>query len=101
MIKTPRERSPKWISSSVDGDRSITIGKYCSAEYFVNNFLQPVNFQNALKKIPNNAVTIEISPHSILRYVLNETLDNSIANVSLLNKTSPNALQCLLGSLGT
>ncbi|XP_065225250.1 fatty acid synthase-like [Planococcus citri] len=100
VIKTPRERSPRWISSSVDGDKSISIGKFCSAEYFVNNFLCPVNFENALKKIPNGAVTIEISPHSILKHVLTETLDKSIINISLLNKTHPNTLQFFLGSLG-
>lgn len=101
LIPAPQKRSSKWISTSISEINWGTApAEFCSAEYFRNNFTSPVLMENSLKHIPNDAIVIEIAPHSLFKTVLNETLNESIVNVSLMNKHHSKPLVHFLSALG-
>uniref|UniRef100_A0A915JNV7 Malonyl-CoA:ACP transacylase (MAT) domain-containing protein n=1 Tax=Romanomermis culicivorax TaxID=13658 RepID=A0A915JNV7_ROMCU len=59
IVKEPRRRSAKWISTSVPESKWNTpLGQYCSPDYHVNNAVSPVLFYEALQHVPENAVLI-------------------------------------------
>lgn len=60
MIPDPKIRSTRWISTSVAPENVETDNKLCSADYQVNNAMNPVYFYEAITQIPANAVTIEV-----------------------------------------
>ncbi|CAG0916724.1 unnamed protein product [Notodromas monacha] len=75
VIPIPKRRSSKWISSSIpEEDWNSPLAVSSSAAYHVNNLLSPVLFQEALKHVPENAIVIEIAPHSLLQAILKRSL---------------------------
>ncbi len=75
VIPIPKPRSSKWVSSSIpEEDWSSALASSSSAAYHVNNLLSPVLFQEALKHVPENAIVIEIAPHSLLQPILKRSL---------------------------
>jgi len=62
--------------------------------------VSPVLFQEALKHVPNNAVVVEVAPHSLLQAVLRRALDSSCTVVGLMDKRQPDNHIQLLNSLG-
>jgi len=62
--------------------------------------VSPVLFQEALEHVPDNAVVIEIAPHSPLQAVLRRALAGSCAIVGLMDKRQPDNLVHLLTMLG-
>lgn len=61
FLKEPKLRSSRWISSSVPESKWDTdLAKYCSADYHVNNITSPVLFREALAKVPENSILIEV-----------------------------------------
>ncbi|CAG2108163.1 unnamed protein product [Medioppia subpectinata] len=75
-IPNPRLRSRKWVSTSLmTTDPNNEILKYASAEYFVYNLLNPVQFYDRLKELPSNALVLELGPHSVFGKIVTETLD--------------------------
>jgi len=73
IIPEPKLRSKRWISSNNSDRLEKGTDKYdrlfarCSAEYLASNMCGPVMFYNALKKVPENAITVEICPHGLLQ----------------------------------
>lgn len=68
MIKEPRQRSPRWVSTSIpQSEWESPLALYSSAEYHVNNLVSPVLFQEGLSLVPDNAVVVEIAPHALLQ----------------------------------
>ncbi|XP_072766399.1 fatty acid synthase-like [Anoplolepis gracilipes] len=67
-------KSYNWFNASSDS---------CLAKYYTNHLLAPVLFSESVCVIPNDAVTIEIVPHDILQYILNNSLETTITNVGL------------------
>lgn len=68
VIKSPRPRSPRWISTSIpQSEWESPLALYSSAEYHVNNLVSPVLFQEGLSLVPDNAVVVEIAPHALLQ----------------------------------
>lgn len=68
MIKNPKERSPRWISTSIpQSNWDSPLARLSSAEYHVNNLVSPVLFQEGLNLVPDNAVVVEIAPHALLQ----------------------------------
>ena len=57
-------------------------------------------FQEALKHVPDNAVVIEIAPHSLLQAVLRRALASTCTIVGLMDKRQPDNLIHLLTTLG-
>lgn len=62
ILTNPKQRSSRWISTSIPETHWETsaIANHCSAAYLVNNVTAPVLFYEAVKKIPANAVAIEV-----------------------------------------
>lgn len=70
VIKEPRQRSSRWVSTSIpQSEWDSPLATYSSADYHVNNLLSPVLFQEALSLVPENAVVVEIAPHALLQVV--------------------------------
>jgi fatty acid synthase len=97
VIPEPRERSAKWISSSVakGGDG----GRLASAEYHTNNLLSPVLFEEALAELPEKCLTIEIAPCGLLQAVLKRALVGGV-HFSLTKRDEKENVMVLLTSLG-
>lgn len=74
--------------------------KYCSATYQTNNLLNPVLFEDAVKQIPENAIVIEISPHSLLTAISKPQLKSESIYVPLARKSCPDSIDYLLQALG-
>lgn len=66
LLPAPKERSKKWLSTSA-GAHQQSLAATASADYLVNNLLQPVNFHETSKHIPKGSTVIEIGAHSLLR----------------------------------
>ncbi|KMQ87022.1 fatty acid synthase [Lasius niger] len=62
--------------------------------------LSPVLFQEAIAHIPENAITIEISPHCLLQAILRRSLSPTVTNVSLQKRNHSNNLVFLLSNVG-
>lgn len=71
-----------------------------SAEYHTNNLLSPVLFEEATRKIPHNAVTIEIAPHGLLQAILRRSLKVGCTNISLTQRDNKQGLHYLFAAIG-
>lgn len=102
VITEPKERSSKWISTSIpEGRWDETLAKYCSAEYLTNNLVSSVLFEEGCKHIPENAIVIEIAPHGLLQAILKRSLHPTCSNVSLtLRSNKSNSVNFLLTAIG-
>ena len=68
VIPHPKPRSARWISTSIpESQWQSDLARNSSAEYHVNNLVNPVLFHEGLKHIPENAVVVEIAPHALLQ----------------------------------
>ncbi|KAJ1529182.1 hypothetical protein ONE63_005988 [Megalurothrips usitatus] len=102
VIPEPRPRSDKWLTTSVPDDQQESdLAKYCSAEYQTNNLLSPVLFEEALARIPKQALLIEIAPHGLLQAILKRALpDPEYKHVSLSQRGHAHPVHCLLAAIG-
>uniref|UniRef100_A0A8B9PA86 Fatty acid synthase n=1 Tax=Apteryx owenii TaxID=8824 RepID=A0A8B9PA86_APTOW len=68
VIPHPKPRSARWISTSIpESQWQSDLARNSSAEYHVNNLVNPVLFHEGLKHVPENAVVVEIAPHALLQ----------------------------------
>ncbi|XP_050685039.1 fatty acid synthase-like isoform X1 [Leptidea sinapis] len=97
VIKKPKARSDKWVSTSVPEEKWNTeAAKYSSAEYHTNNLLNPVLFEETSRLIPRDAICVEIAPHGLLQAILKRSLPDSCKNIPLTRRGhSDNALHVL------
>ncbi|KAL7039188.1 hypothetical protein ACKWTF_009828 [Chironomus riparius] len=101
IIKEPKCRSNKWISSTYPEDMwSEKETFYSSAEYHTKNLLNPVLFYEACNKLPKNALTIEIAPHGLLKAILKRNLRSGI-HASLTQKECVDGVEFFMESLGS
>ncbi|CAD6999349.1 unnamed protein product [Ceratitis capitata] len=101
IIPTAKNRSSRWISSSIpESAWNTPVAKQSSAAYHVNNMLSPVLFYEALQHIPTNAICIEIAPHGLLQAILKRALGRDVLNVSLVKRGHPNNAEFLLANIG-
>uniref|UniRef100_A0A915IQV0 Malonyl-CoA:ACP transacylase (MAT) domain-containing protein n=1 Tax=Romanomermis culicivorax TaxID=13658 RepID=A0A915IQV0_ROMCU len=100
LIPSPRLRSSRWISSSVKESEWETKAKYCSPDYHLNNILSPVLFREALSKIPENSVIVEIAPHCLLQAVIKRTVPSTCQSFGLMKSKHEFCLDYFLTSLG-
>lgn len=100
VIKNPKPRSTKWLSSSVPKSRwDKPEAKYCSAEYQTNNLLSPVLFEETAALLPENALTIEIAPHGLLQAILRKSMPSAV-HISLTQRGNENNMNLLFTGLG-
>lgn len=70
VIKSPRLRSSRWVSTSIpQSEWDTPLALYSSADYHVNNLVSPVLFHEGLSLVPDNAVVLEIAPHALLQVI--------------------------------
>ncbi|XP_057332495.1 fatty acid synthase [Microplitis mediator] len=101
IITSPKQRTSRWISSSIpESAWGTPLAQLSSPAYHVNNLLSPVLFQEALKHIPANAITIEIAPHCLLQAILRRSLPPTVTNVGLHKKDHSNNLEFFLTNVG-
>nr|XP_012224502.1 PREDICTED: fatty acid synthase-like [Linepithema humile] len=101
IISQPKERSPKWISTSVPRNKwSNPASKLCSASYHTRSILNTILFEQATHMIPDNAVIIEIAPVSILQDILKESVHSKVTNIALTKRNEPNAIDLVLQGIG-
>lgn len=94
-------RSSRWISSSLpEAQWSSDLAKYSSPEYYTNNLLNSVLFEDTLKHIPSNAIAIEIAPHGLLQAILRGALPETITNIPLTKKVYGDSVRYLLEAVG-
>ncbi|XP_063387646.1 fatty acid synthase-like [Cydia fagiglandana] len=100
VIKTPKLRSERWVSTSVPQDRwEEELAKYSSAEYHTNNLLSPVLFEETSQLIPKNAVLVEVAPHGLLQAILKRAMP-SCANVPITRRGHADSVRFLLEAIG-
>ena len=101
VIKEKRPRTSRWISSSIpEAGWGSELSKFSSAEYHVNNLVSPVLFQEALKHVPTNAITVEIAPHCLLQAVLKRSLGPKCSFISMMKRDHVNNMEFLLSNMG-
>ncbi|KAL6257917.1 hypothetical protein P5V15_011516 [Pogonomyrmex californicus] len=87
IISQPKERSSKWISTSVPRSKWYTsASKLSSAEYHTNSIINTVLFKQTTNLIQNNGVIIEIAPDGILQNILNESLQPTTTTITLTQR---------------
>ncbi|XP_072745100.1 fatty acid synthase-like [Anoplolepis gracilipes] len=101
IIPKPKQRSSKWISSSIPETAwDSSLAQFSSSEYHLNNILSPVLFKEAISHIPDNAIIIEIAPHCLLQVILLRSLPSTVTNISLQKRNYSNNLIFLLSNIG-
>jgi fatty acid synthase len=100
IIKQPKNRTVRWLSTSLSEEQLFNSDlNFASSKYFVNNLLSPVYFYEAILKLPENCVIMEIGPHSLFESILKNKSGNSY--VSLMKRDdNDNNLIRLLSSVG-
>ncbi|NXI15750.1 FAS synthase, partial [Irena cyanogastra] len=101
VIPHPKPRSARWISTSIpESQWQGDLARNSSAEYHVNNLVNPVLFHEGLKHIPENAVVVEVAPHALLQAILKRTLKPTCTILPLMKKDHKNNLEFFLTQIG-
>jgi fatty acid synthase len=101
VIRNPKERSKKWISTAFPQIKHIEDeGRYASAEYFVHNLINPVHFHNALKTLPSDSIVIEIGPHALFSSIIPKTLETASYIPLVKRDQNDTNLELFLTSIG-
>ncbi|XP_067207655.1 fatty acid synthase-like isoform X2 [Linepithema humile] len=101
IISQPKERSPKWISTSIPRNEwSNPTSKLCSASYHTHSILNTVLFDQTTHMIPDDAVIIKIAPDSTLQDILKESVHSKVTNIVLTKQNEQNAFNLALQGIG-
>ncbi|XP_034563602.1 fatty acid synthase [Notolabrus celidotus] len=101
VIKEPRQRSSRWVSTSIpQADWGSPLALTSSADYHVNNLVSPVLFQEGLRLVPENAVVVEIAPHALLQAILKRSLKHTCTILPLMKRGHTNNLEFFLSNIG-
>ncbi|XP_055683221.1 fatty acid synthase-like [Lutzomyia longipalpis] len=101
IIPIPKNRTDKWISTSIPQcEWNTALAKKSSADYHVNNLLSPVLFYEAIQHIPKNSICIEIAPHGLLQAILRRSLGKNVINLSLMKRNHDKNVQFLMSNIG-
>ncbi|XP_041973302.1 fatty acid synthase-like isoform X2 [Aricia agestis] len=101
IVPNPKPRSSRWLSTSVpQAQWDEPKAKYCSADYFTNNLLSPVLFEETSQQIPADAVLVEVAPHNLLQAILKRSLPQSCKLLPLSRRGHPANTTLLLETIG-
>lgn len=101
LFRNKIPRSTKWVSSSVaQGDQTPEWSNYNCPEYHYNNFRNTVQFEQALKQIPKDAIVIEVSSHGILQAILKRELGPDVTNIAVCDRNCDDNEYFFLAALG-
>lgn len=100
IIKNPKKRSAKWISSTFIAEKwTSDEAKFSGVEYHTKNLLNPVLFEEVLDMLPKDALTIEIAPHGLLNPILKRSMKEG-NHFSLTQRDDKNGIDLLTKVLG-
>lgn len=100
IIKTPKKRSAKWLSSTFASEKwKSEEAQFSSADYHTKNLLNPVLFHEIVEQLPSDAMTIEIAPHGLLKPILKRSLKEG-NHFSLTQRDDKNGIDLLTKVLG-
>ncbi|XP_049879210.1 fatty acid synthase-like [Pectinophora gossypiella] len=101
VIPTPKNRSERWVSTSVPQPQwKDPQAELSSAEYHTNNLLSPVLFEETSRLIHSNAITIEVAPHGLLQAILRRSLKKDVVNVPLTQRGHEDNVQFFFNAIG-
>ncbi|GFS52214.1 fatty acid synthase [Trichonephila inaurata madagascariensis] len=101
LIPNPKPRSERWVSSSyVESEWDLPDCRMASAEYFVHNLMSSVRFNDAIQKIPPDAIVIEVGPHFLLQSILKRSVGTRASYFGLMKRNEENNVDFLMESLG-
>ncbi|XP_014669584.1 PREDICTED: fatty acid synthase-like [Priapulus caudatus] len=101
VIKHPKRRTAKWISTSIPESRwDSALAQLSSADYHVNNLVSPVLFQEGLTHVPDNAIVIEVASHCLLQAILRRSLNDGTTIIGLQNRREEDNIKFFLASIG-
>jgi fatty acid synthase len=98
IIPDPKQRSSKWLSTSVPKSRWEN-AELCSPQYHMDNLSNPVLFQDTLTMLPSDSLTIEISPHAIFQTILATEIPSGI-HIGLAKRGNQDNVSYFLSALG-
>lgn len=100
VIPNPKQRSKRWISSSIlQSGWETPVAKLCSSHYIVNNLIAQVYFHEAIQHIPENAICIEIAPHGLMQAIVKRSLKTQL-HLSLMARGHDNNINFMLMNIG-
>lgn len=100
VITDPKKRSSKWLSSSVPRNQWDDLeSQYASPDYFTNNLLGAVLFDEATDDLPKNGIMIEIGPHGLLQAIVKKSL-STLTHIPVTNRFHENNCNFFLSSIG-
>jgi fatty acid synthase, animal type len=97
IITNPKQRSPKWLSSTY-GSESTEESQFSSATYHTKNLLAPVLFEEVVAQLPD-CMTIEMAPHGLLKPILKRSMKEG-THFSLTQRGEKNGAEYLMKTLG-
>ncbi|KAG8183232.1 hypothetical protein JTE90_014407 [Oedothorax gibbosus] len=101
LIKNPKPRTNRWLSTCYpESEWDTPSCKTADADYFVHNLMSNVLFNDALKKIPSDAIVVEIGPHFLLQSILKRVIGKDASYIGLMKRNEPNNIRFLMESLG-
>ncbi|KAF7404701.1 hypothetical protein HZH66_003607 [Vespula vulgaris] len=101
VIPERKPRSRKWLSTSVLCNQwSTSSAQFSSAEYFTNNILRPVLFEETSLFVPNSAICIDIAPYRQLQELIGQSWQTMGTNISLNLCDPKDNLKSILQGLG-
>lgn len=101
IISDTRTRSSKWLSTSVPrAEWSSTTSRFSPAQYFANNLMKPVLFEEITALIPKDAIIIEIAPGGLLQTIIGKSLHKNVTSVALAQRNQENNVEAVLQALG-
>uniref|UniRef100_H2Z2A8 Fatty acid synthase n=1 Tax=Ciona savignyi TaxID=51511 RepID=H2Z2A8_CIOSA len=104
VIPNPNRRSKLWLTTSAKdaegASNYLNDVLFCSAEYHANNLGNTVQFHNAVKKIPDEVIVIEIAPNASLQPVLRRSLSSTCERVVLTDRKERNGIETLYKGIG-
>nr|QGN67248.1 fatty acid synthase [Galeruca daurica]QGN67249.1 fatty acid synthase [Galeruca daurica] len=101
ILKDPKPRSSKWISTSVPPNRqNEEWTKYSGVEYHHNNFCNTALFDQTYQHVPENAIVVEIAGHGLLQAILKKEMGAGTTHISVSNRFSADNEQFLLSAVG-
>lgn len=96
----PIQMSDKWLSTSVPQSKwNEPNSRISSAEYYTNNLINPVLFEETCALLPTNAIAIEISPHGLLQAIVKRSIPTAI-HIPLTQRGNANNAAYFLTALG-
>ncbi|KAJ8928305.1 hypothetical protein NQ314_019140 [Rhamnusium bicolor] len=90
-----------WLPSALpDNEWGSELGKYNSSKYQAHNFMNKVLYNQVLRRVPKDAILIEIAPCGLFQAIFRRALNSSITTLYLTKKLYKNNHEFFLDFVG-